>query len=121
MARVLYRVGVPDDHSITRAPFSREIGALLDRFRAQKLDEIDAGAVLPELLDLAVRYRIRVPKDYALLSRAAVSTEGILRQLDPQMDIALSGAAARAADTLLTLHRRIPRSEACMRAAPGGC
>jgi ubiquinone biosynthesis protein len=87
VARLLYRIGVPDEHSDLSA-FRDEIAALLERFRAQKLDEIDAGAVLPELLDLAVRYRIRVPKDYALLSRAAVSTEGILRQLDPQMDIA---------------------------------
>jgi ubiquinone biosynthesis protein len=86
VARLLYRIGIPDQRS-DLASFRDEIGRLLDRFRAQKLDEIDAGAVLPELLDLAVRYRIRVPREYALLSRAAVSTEGILRQLDPQMDI----------------------------------
>jgi ubiquinone biosynthesis protein len=86
VARLLYRIGIPDQRS-DLASFRDEIGQLLDRFRAQKLDEIDAGAVLPELLDLAVRYRIRVPREYALLSRAAVSTEGILRQLDPQMDI----------------------------------
>jgi ubiquinone biosynthesis protein len=87
VARLLYRIGIPDQRS-DLAAFRDEIGALLDRFRAQKLDEIDAGAVLPELLDLAVRYRIHVPREYALLSRAAVTTEGILRQLDPQMDIA---------------------------------
>jgi ubiquinone biosynthesis protein len=87
VARLIYRIGVPDEHSDLSA-FRDEIAALLERFRAQTLEQIDAGAVLPELLDLAVRYRIRVPKDYALLSRAAVSTEGILRQLDPQMDIA---------------------------------
>jgi ubiquinone biosynthesis protein len=90
VARLLYRIGIPDERS-DLAAFRDDIGVLLDRFRAQKLDEIDAGAVLPDLLDLAVRYRIRVPREYALLSRAAVSTEGILRQLDPQMDIAAVG------------------------------
>jgi ubiquinone biosynthesis protein len=39
------------------------------------------------LLDLAVKYRIRIPKEYALLSRASVSTEGMLRSLYPEMNI----------------------------------
>ena len=40
-----------------------------------------------DLLDLAVKYRIRIPKEYALLSRASVSTEGMLRSLYPEMNI----------------------------------
>src|SRR5262249_53541219 len=51
------------------------------------LGEVNARYLLSDLLDLAVKYRIRVPREYALLSRASVSMEGILRQLSPELDI----------------------------------
>ncbi|MGZ3445293.1 MAG: AarF/ABC1/UbiB kinase family protein, partial [Myxococcaceae bacterium] len=49
--------------------------------------EVNARHLLGDLLDLAVKYRVRVPREYALLSRASVSMEGILRQLSPDLDI----------------------------------
>jgi ubiquinone biosynthesis protein len=36
---------------------------------------------------LAVRYRIRIPKEYALLSRASVAVEGVLRSLYPDLKV----------------------------------
>jgi len=38
-------------------------------------------------VDLAMKYRIKVPKEYAVLSKAAATTEGIVRQLDPELDV----------------------------------
>jgi ubiquinone biosynthesis protein len=49
---------------------------------------VNAQHLLRDLLDLAVKYRIRIPKEYAILSRAAVATEGILRSLHPDMNVA---------------------------------
>jgi ubiquinone biosynthesis protein len=43
---------------------------------------------LRDLFDLAVKYRIRIPKEYALLSRASVAIEGVLRSLHPDLKIA---------------------------------
>jgi ubiquinone biosynthesis protein len=40
-----------------------------------------------DLFDLAVKYRIRVPREYALLSRASISVEGVLRSLSPDLKI----------------------------------
>ncbi len=87
VSRILYRVGIPDTRT-NLAAFRADIEAVLVRYKGKSLEEITAGSLLRDLLDLAVRYRIRIPKEYALLSRASVATEGILRQLDPQMDIA---------------------------------
>jgi ubiquinone biosynthesis protein len=34
-----------------------------------------------------MKYRIKIPKEYAVLSKAAATTEGIVRQLDPELDV----------------------------------
>ncbi len=87
VARLLYRVGIPDART-DLAAFRRDIEQVLARYLGKSLDQVDAASLLADLFDLAVRYRIKVPKEYALLSRAAITIEGILRQLDPKLDIA---------------------------------
>jgi ubiquinone biosynthesis protein len=90
VARLLYRVGIPDARTDLVA-FRKDIAEVLARYLGKSLEQVDAASLLGDLFDLAVRYRIHVPKEYALLSRAAMAVEGILRQLDPTLDI---GAAA---------------------------
>nr|WP_301338546.1 AarF/ABC1/UbiB kinase family protein [Myxococcus xanthus] len=86
MARILYRVGVPDARA-NLVGFRNDIDALLGQHLATTLGQVDTRSLLRDLLDLAVKYRIRIPKEYALLSRASVSTEGMLRSLYPEMNI----------------------------------
>ncbi len=86
VARILYRVGVPDSRA-NLVGFRNDIEAILGQHLPQTLGQVDAKTLLRDLLDLAVKYRIRIPKEYALLSRAAISTEGMLRTLYPEMNI----------------------------------
>jgi ubiquinone biosynthesis protein len=86
VARLLYRMGAPEGQTSLSA-FRSDIDALLGRHLPRTLGEVDARNLLVDLLDLAVKYRVRVPREYALLSRAAVAVEGILRQLQPDLDI----------------------------------
>lgn len=87
VARLLYRIATPDRRS-NLAAFRADIQGVLDRHLAKStLSEIDARQVLPELLDLAVRYHIRIPKEYAILSRASVAVEGLVRWLYPELNI----------------------------------
>lgn len=86
VARLLYRIGAPDARA-NIAAFRSDIDALLTRHLPRTLGEVDARHLLGDLLDLAVKYRVRVPREYALLSRASISMEGILRQLAPDLDI----------------------------------
>jgi ubiquinone biosynthesis protein len=86
VARVLTRIGLPD----ARTPISSfrgDIAQILDRYLGLKLEEIRTSTLLRDLLDLAVKHRIRVPKEYAVLSKASVTMEGIIRRLYPQLDI----------------------------------
>ncbi|HZX96118.1 MAG TPA: AarF/UbiB family protein [Myxococcales bacterium] len=86
VARLLYKVGAPDDR-INLHRFRQEIHDLLDRYLGLKLSEVDSSVLMSELVDLAMRYRIKIPKEYAVLSKAAATTEGIVRQLDPELDV----------------------------------
>ena len=86
VARLLYKVGVADQR-INLHQFRHEIHDILDRYMGLKLAEVDSGVLMSELVDLAMKYRIKVPKEYAVLSKAAATTEGIVRQLDPELDV----------------------------------
>ncbi len=88
VARLLYRMGAPDTRA-NLSGFRADVETLLQTHlpTARTLAEVDARHLLTDLLDLAVKYRIRIPREYALLSRAAVAVEGLLRQLAPDLDI----------------------------------
>lgn len=86
VARILYRVGSPDARA-NLAGFKTDIEGILSSYLPTTLGSIDAKTMLRDLLDLAVRYKIRVPKEYAILSRASISVEGILRSLYPNLNI----------------------------------
>ncbi len=67
VARLLYRIGAPDARA-NLAAFRSDIDGVLDRHLPRTLGEVNARHLLSDLLDLAVKYRVRVPREYALLS-----------------------------------------------------
>jgi ubiquinone biosynthesis protein len=86
VARVINRIGVPDAHTPI-AEFREDIRRILDRYLGLKLEEIRTATLLRDLLDLAVRHRIRIPKEYAVLAKASITIEGIIRKLYPRLDV----------------------------------
>ena len=83
---ILNRIGVPEAHTPI-AEFREDIRGILDRYLGLKLDEIRTATLLRDLLDLAVRHRIRIPKEYAVLAKASITIEGIIRRLYPKLDV----------------------------------
>ena len=86
VARVLYRVGVPEGHTVLTT-LRDDIAGVFESYLGLHLDEIRSSSLLRDLLDLAVRHKIRVPKEYALLGKAMVTLEGVIRGLYPDMDV----------------------------------
>ena len=86
VARVLYRIGVPEAHTPITS-LRDDIAAILDRYLGLKLDQIRSSTLLTDMLDLAVRHRIRVPREYALLCKSSVTVEGVIRSLYPELDV----------------------------------
>ena len=90
VARVLSRIGVSES-STPLAALRQDLTGILDRYLGLRLGEIRTGTLLRELLDLAVRHHIRIPKQYALLAKAAMTTEGLIRRLHPDLDVLAVG------------------------------
>lgn len=99
LARLLYRVGVPEGRT-DLSGFRADIQAIFDRYLGLSLKEIHAETLLRDMIDLAVKHRIKVPKEYAILSKASLTVEGIVRRLYPDMNVA-EMAAPYAKDLLL--------------------
>ncbi len=84
--RLIYRLGRP----MGRVPLGElriTVEELMNKYLVRSLDQVDATSLINELTDVAIRYRIRVPPDYALLGKAGGTLEGIIRQLAPELDI----------------------------------
>ncbi|MBK7858302.1 MAG: AarF/ABC1/UbiB kinase family protein [Archangiaceae bacterium] len=85
-AKLLYRLGTPESRA-NLSGFKNDIDQILGAYLPRELKDVNAANLLRDLLDLVVKYRIRVPREYAILARAAVQTEGLLRELWPDMNI----------------------------------
>jgi ubiquinone biosynthesis protein len=86
VARLLYRVGVPDDR-VNLGALRTDVSEILDRYLGGELRDVKSEALIQDLIELALKYRIKVPKDYALLTKAAITIEGLIRKLYPEMDV----------------------------------
>jgi ubiquinone biosynthesis protein len=87
VARLLYKIGVPDQR-VNLGAFRADIAEILEKYLGLELQEIQSASLIDEIVGLALKYRIKVPKEYAVLTKAAVTIEGIVRRLDPELDIA---------------------------------
>lgn len=86
-ARTLYRLGHADAR-VSISSLRDDLRALFARYLDRPLDQVDSTLLGQELLTLAVKHRIRVPSEYTMLARACATIEGVVRQLDPEIDIA---------------------------------
>ncbi|MDX9724328.1 MAG: AarF/UbiB family protein [Myxococcota bacterium] len=86
VARAIMQIGRP----LGRVPLREmreDIITIRNRYLRGSLEEVDVSALVMELLEAGQRHRIRIPPEYAILTKAAVSLEGIIRHLHPDIDI----------------------------------
>lgn len=86
-ARTLYRLGQSEER-VDIQVLRDDIAALFHRYLGRGIGDVDSRALTQEILSLALHHKIRIPPDYAMLGRAAATLEGILRDLDPELDAA---------------------------------
>jgi len=61
----------------------REILRFVNSYACLPFNQLDAGKILQELLDLLIKFGIKLPPEYYLLIKALVTIEGIGNSLDP--------------------------------------
>jgi ubiquinone biosynthesis protein len=87
IARILMRMGTP-----TGRVDIAELRAEIERVRAKYLVVANLGAAdtsgfAEEFAEAATKFRIKLAPEYAVLIKAAATVEGILRGLDPEVDL----------------------------------
>lgn len=90
MAEALLRLCSAGD--IDRQPLERDLEEFADRHFFQPLKDLQLGAVLRQLLELAARNQLSIPADFFLTIKALANVEGLCRNLDPDFEIAAHAA-----------------------------
>jgi len=81
------------------AELKPDLISLLDKYYGVPVEKIDTRAAFMEIMRIARRHEIVLPRDFVLLGKAFVTVMGQARELDPQFDLA--GLAAPQAKALL--------------------
>lgn len=87
LAMTIYRAGATRGRVDLRE-FRNEIERMMNKYHGASLDEVSQDpAALMEVVQLAARFRIDLPPEFAVLSRTFGLVEGSLRGLLPGVDI----------------------------------
>ncbi len=82
---LLYSGEIIED--INTKHLKRDLSELIDDYYEIPLQEINAGKLLTEFIEILTHYRIKFPADLMLLGKALITIEGIGRQLDPEFNM----------------------------------
>jgi ubiquinone biosynthesis protein len=85
-AQVLLRLTAWEEQPDLRQ-LEREVSDFMGRHLYRPLREIEVGKLLQDLLQLATRFRLRIPPDIFLMLKAVSTLEGVGRMLDPEFDM----------------------------------
>ncbi len=64
-----------------------ELDTLLAKYYDASLQDISLGAVIIEVFHIAFRHQVDIPKDIAIISKAILTMEDIIKLLDPDFSI----------------------------------
>lgn len=93
MARLMYEMSAnaaPGAPPTDPEAFERYRGAIIEfvgRYWGQRLGEVQVGKVLLDMLAILRRHRVRVNPTFTIVNIAIAVTEGIGKQLDPELDL----------------------------------
>ncbi len=87
IARVLLRMGTATQR-VNLAELRAEVGRIRTRFlTTTSLDELDSAGFADAFAAAANRFRIKLAPEYAVLTKAAATLEGIIRTWHPHVDL----------------------------------
>ena len=86
ISRSLLKMGRPVGR-VSLRDFKADITRIRDEFLLSNLRDIDVSRFVQECTDAAQYHKIKLNPNYAILVKAAATIEGIMRRLDPELDI----------------------------------
>ncbi|WP_242847513.1 ABC1 kinase family protein [Syntrophomonas zehnderi] len=73
--------------SVNREELRQDVARLEQKYYGLPMSQIKLGESLAELLELSVRYQVRVPPELSLMVKMLMTIESLVMQLDPQLSI----------------------------------
>jgi ubiquinone biosynthesis protein len=87
VARTFYELGMPEGR-VDYAAFEAEcIETLEQEVVGRPLQEIQIGALFRKICEGAIKYRIRMPKDFTMMFKAMVTAEGLAKMIAPEVNV----------------------------------
>jgi ubiquinone biosynthesis protein len=65
----------------------REVADFMGRHLYKPLKDMEVGRLLQDLIELTIRFRLRIPPNIFLMIKALSTVEGVGRKLDPDFDL----------------------------------
>ena len=87
VARTLYRLGQGDER-VNLSAVRDDTVLVLNRYLDRSISDIDSTLLMQDVLTLGMKHQLRIPAEYTMLARAGATLEGIVRDLDPHIDVA---------------------------------
>ncbi len=72
---------------VDRHALLQDVDRLRRRYYEVELEQFNLGQALSDILALAQTYQIRIPPEYTLLAKTAVTVDGVVRRLDPHASL----------------------------------
>ena len=86
VARVFFDIAIKEDR-VDYALFERDTIELIQRnWKGQSIQDLEVGVFLTEMAQGAIRHRVRVPTTYTMFFKALLTTEGLAKDLLPEVD-----------------------------------
>jgi len=86
IAKVFWDIGIKDE-SVSYQTFEADLMGVMERHLVGKqISDLQIGLFFKEILEGAVRHRIRVPTSYTMLFKGLVTTEGMAKWLVPDIN-----------------------------------
>jgi len=86
VARNFFELGIPQG-PVDYAAFEADVIEVIERHVVgRRVNEIEVGGFFADVTEGALRHRIRMPTDYTMLFKALLTTEGLARELAPDIN-----------------------------------
>jgi len=72
---------------IDREALARDLSEMLDRYLYLPLQQLEAGKILQEMLEMVSRHRVYFKPNLYLMMKALSTVEGVGQQLDPELEL----------------------------------
>ncbi|WP_310599375.1 AarF/ABC1/UbiB kinase family protein [Desulfobulbus sp.] len=72
---------------IDREHLSRDLGGLMDMYLYRPLEDLEAGKILQDLLDLVFRHKLSFKPSFYQMLKALTTVEGLGLMLDPKLEL----------------------------------